>query len=159
LKIRIISVGKIREPFYISGLQEYLKRLRPYVKVEFLDGLEEKIDTKSDEGGFARLLDKEAERVLNLIKKDELLIALHLQGQELNSLELAEKIGDWGQSGKNRINFVVGSAWGLSPKIIKRADYVWSFSPLTFLHQMAVLILAEQIYRSYKILKGEPYHH
>jgi 23S rRNA (pseudouridine1915-N3)-methyltransferase len=159
LKIRIISVGKIREPFYLAGLQEYLKRLRPYVRMEFSDGLEEKTDARAGVGELERLLDREAGRVLNLIKKDELLIALHLQGQELNSLELAEKVDIWQQSGKSRVNFVIGSAWGLSREIIKRADCSWSFSQLTFPHQMAVLILAEQIYRSYKILKGEPYHH
>ena len=159
MKIRIISVGGLKETFYNDGVQEYIKRLKPYVNIELLDGLEEKSFSKTGGEEIKRQMEKEAERILRLIDKDETLAVLDSKGQQLSSEQLALQIQKWRLDGKSRINFVIGSAFGLSETIKKRADFHLSISPLTFPHQMAVLILAEQIYRSYKILKGEPYHH
>lgn len=159
MKIRIISVGKIRESFYVAGVQEYLKRLRPYAGIDLLEGLDEKFSPKAGDEDIKRLLAKEAERILSIIKPDELLVVLDIQGEKLASEQLARHFLQWQQSGKARLNFVVGSSLGLSDIVKKRADFHLSFSDLTFPHQMAVLILTEQIYRSYKIIKGEPYHH
>jgi 23S rRNA (pseudouridine1915-N3)-methyltransferase len=87
-----------------------------------------------------------------------LLIALDIKGKTFSSEALAQTMEAWNQSGKSRTNFVVGSSYGLSPAVRNRADLLLSLSSLTFLHQMSVLILTEQLYRGFKILKGEPYH-
>ncbi|HOQ09387.1 MAG TPA: 23S rRNA (pseudouridine(1915)-N(3))-methyltransferase RlmH [Syntrophomonadaceae bacterium] len=158
MKYRIISVGKIREPFFLDGINEYLKRLRPYTSIELVDGLEEKTNPKASEKEIQRVLDKEGERVLALVSPDELLVALDSQGRQLSSEQFAAYIDKWNASGLARVNLVVGGSHGLSPAVKERADFILSFSPMTFLHQMAVLILTEQIYRAFKIIRGEPYH-
>ena len=158
MKIRIISVGKLKEPFYSAGVQEYVKRLQPYVKLELLEGLEEKYTAKAGAEEIKRYLAKEAERVLKLISEDEIIVLLDINGQQLDSVQFAGQIQKWQQTGKARLNFVIGSAFGLSDLIKEKAAFNLSFSPLTFPHQMAVLITAEQIYRSFKIIKREPYH-
>lgn len=158
MKYRIISVGKIWEKFYREGIQEYMKRLGPYGSFELVDGLEEKVPANPSDKEITRVLDKEGERILNLLGENELLIALDLQGQMLSSEQLADRLQDLNQSGRPRVNFVIGASHGLAPAVKQRADQSISFSKMTFPHQMAVLILSEQIYRGFKILKGEPYH-
>ncbi|HOB12050.1 MAG TPA: 23S rRNA (pseudouridine(1915)-N(3))-methyltransferase RlmH [Syntrophomonadaceae bacterium] len=158
MKYRIISVGKIREPFFTEGINEYLKRLRPYTSIEIVDGLEEKTNPKATEKEIQRILNKEGERVLALLSQDELLVALDSHGQQLSSEQFAAYIEKWNTSGLARVNLVVGGSHGLAPAVKQRAGFILSFSPMTFLHQMAVLILIEQIYRAFKIIKGEPYH-
>lgn len=158
MKYRIISVGKIREKFYLEGIKEYMKRLGPYGSFELVDGLEEKVPPHPSEKDIARLLDKEGERILNLLGDNEIVVILDLQGEQISSEQLASCIQDWNQSGQNRINLVIGASHGLAPTVKQRADQSISFSKMTFPHQMAVLILSEQIYRGFKILKGEPYH-
>ena len=158
MKYRIISVGKIREKFNREGIQEYMKRLGPYGSFELVDGLEEKVPANPSDKEITRVLDKEGERILNLLGENELLIALDLQGQMLSSEQLADRLQDLNQSGRPRVNFVIGASHGLAPAVKQRADQSISFSKMTFPHQMAVLILSEQIYRGFKILKGEPYH-
>ena len=158
MKYRIISVGKIREKFYVEGIKEYLKRLTPYGSFELVDGLEEKVSPHPSDKDIARVLGKEGERILNLLGDDEILAILDLQGEQISSEQLASRIQDWNQSGQNRINLVIGASHGLAPAVKQRADQSISFSRMTFPHQMAVLILSEQIYRGFKILKGEPYH-
>ena len=159
MRIRIISVGKLKEPFYSAGVKEYVKRLGPYVNLELYEGLEVKTSPKASPEEIKRCLAKETEQILKLLSEEELLVVLSLEGQQLDSLQLAGQIQKWQQSNKNRLNFVVGSAFGLAETLKDKADFSLSFSPLTFPHQMVVLMLAEQIYRSFKILKGEPYHH
>ncbi|HWQ73720.1 MAG TPA: 23S rRNA (pseudouridine(1915)-N(3))-methyltransferase RlmH [Syntrophomonas sp.] len=158
MKYRIISVGKIREKFYSEGIREYLKRMGPYGSFEFLDGLEEKVSPHPSEKEIEKVLHKEGERILSLLGDNEMLIALDIQGERYSSEQLAQQLREWNQSGRPRVNFVIGASHGLAPAVKQRADRSISFSPLTFPHQMAVLILSEQIYRGFKILKGEPYH-
>jgi 23S rRNA (pseudouridine1915-N3)-methyltransferase len=151
-------VGKIREPFFQQGIQEYLKRLQPYASTELVDGLEEKLSPRAGAKEIGKALEREGERILALINENELLIALDIKGKTFSSEALAQTMEAWNQSGKSRTNFVVGSSYGLSPAVRNRADLLLSLSSLTFLHQMSVLILTEQLYRGFKILKGEPYH-
>jgi 23S rRNA (pseudouridine1915-N3)-methyltransferase len=158
MKYRIISVGKIREPFFTDGINEYLKRLRPYTNIEIVDGLEEKTNPKATDKEIQRILDKEGERILSLLSPEELLVALDSHGQQLSSEQLAAQMEKWNSSGISRISMVVGGSHGLAPAVKQRADFILSFSPMTFPHQMAVLILTEQIYRAFKIIRGEPYH-
>lgn len=151
-------MGKIREKFYLQGINEYVKRLQPYVKTELMDGLEEKITSSPGEKEIERILHKEGEKILHTIGNDEIVVALDIEGKKISSEELAQKIEKWNLSGKNRVNLVVGGSYGLSSEVKKRADERISFSAMTFPHQMAVLILSEQIYRGFRIIRGEPYH-
>jgi 23S rRNA (pseudouridine1915-N3)-methyltransferase len=158
LKYRIISVGKIREQFYAQGINEYLKRLTPYIGIELLDGLEEKINPRAGQKDIEKVLQKEGERILSTVGDNELLIVLDGRGKLLSSEDLAQCLAEWNMSGLSRVNLVIGGSHGLADIVIKRANLTISFSKMTFPHQMAVLILAEQVYRGFKILKGEPYH-
>lgn len=158
MRYRIISVGKIREKFYAEGIREYMKRLGPYAQLELLDGLEEKLNPRASEKEIEKVLQKEGERILALLGENESLIVLDPHGKAMRSEQLADQLQVWNQSGQYRINLVIGGSYGLSPAVKQRAEQMISFSQMTFPHQMAVLILSEQIYRGFKILKGEPYH-
>ncbi len=158
MNIRIIAVGKIREKFISEGSQEYLKRLRPYAHVE----VREVPDEKAPEGLSVReagqVKVREGERVLRQLKPGQVVIALDSRGRMLSSEQLAGEISGWGLAGKSDLVFVVGGSLGLHRDIIDRADLVLSFGKMTFPHQLMRLVLLEQIYRAFKINKGEPYH-
>jgi len=158
MKFRIISVGKITEPFYKAGIQEYLKRLQAYGKFELVDGLEVAVPPKPSAAEIEKVLQREAGKILGMIGDDEWVVILDIQGKSMPSEAWAEKIGSWNESGRPRVNFIIGSSYGLDPMVKKRANAAISFSPMTFPHQLAVLILTEQIYRGFRILRGEPYH-
>jgi 23S rRNA (pseudouridine1915-N3)-methyltransferase len=158
LRYRIISVGKIREKFYAQGVAEYLKRLQPYSSMELVEGLEEKVPLRVGTKEILKIIDKEGERILSLVGENELLIALDIQGMMATSEELAQCIQEWNMSGVSRVNLVIGGSHGLADAVKRRADRTLSFSKMTFPHQMAVLILVEQIYRAFRIIRGEPYH-
>lgn len=158
MRYRIISVGRIREKFYAEGIKEYMKRLGPYANLELLEGLEEKVSPRPSDKDIEKVLQKEGERILALLGDNEILIVLDPHGEILSSEQLAIQMEKWNLSGQNRINLVIGGSHGISKAVKQRADQLISFSKMTFPHQMAVLILSEQIYRGFKILKGEPYH-
>jgi 23S rRNA (pseudouridine1915-N3)-methyltransferase len=158
LKYRIISVGKVREKFYAQGVNEYLKRLGPYTGIELLDGLEEKVSPRAGEKDIQKVLQKEGERILGLVGENDILAVLDAKGELLSSEDFAQCINKWNISNAGKVNLVIGGSHGLADSVKKRADHIISFSKMTFPHQMAVLILSEQIYRGFKILKGEPYH-
>lgn len=158
MKYAIYSVGRIRESFYVKGIEEYLKRLKAYTSIELVDDLEEKLSPKASDKDIQNILNKEGQKLLNLINPNDLVILLDIQGKMLTSSEFAREIESHDFSGKSRVVFIVGSSYGVSPEVKKRADKLISFSPMTFPHQMAVLILVEQIYRGFKILRNEPYH-
>lgn len=126
--------------------------------MELIDGLEEKLSPKASEKDIINTLIKEGQKLLNLITPGDLVILLDIKGNTLSSPELAEEIKSHDFSGKSRVVFIIGSSYGVSSEVKARADKLISFSPLTFPHQMAVLILTEQIYRSFKIIRNEPYH-
>jgi len=158
VRYRIISVGKIKEKFYAEGINEYMKRLGPYANLELLDGLEEKVTPRPSAKDIEKVLHKEGERILDWLGENEMLVVLDPHGEALSSEQLANQMEKWNRSGQGRINLVIGGSHGLSEAVKQRADQMISFSKMTFPHQMAVLILTEQIYRGFKILKGEPYH-
>ena len=158
MRYRIISVGKIKEAFFLKGINEYLKRLQPYTGIELVDGLEEKTNPRAGQSEINRVLSREGERVLKLVGDDDILVVLDIQGNSISSEAFAQLLEQWNFSGKSRVNLVIGGSHGLSDEVKRRANYRLSFSPMTFPHQMAVLMLTEQLYRGFKILKGEPYH-
>ncbi len=154
MKIKIIALGKIKEKFLKDGIDEFIKRLTPYAAVEIVEL--SPVEIRNDQVGKA--LDEEGEKILSHIKEDSYVITLEIQGKELSSEDFAHKINEITISGKSELVFIIGSSCGISPIVSKRADFKLSLSKMTFLHQFARLLLIEQIYRAFKILKGETYH-
>ncbi|NLW63102.1 MAG: 23S rRNA (pseudouridine(1915)-N(3))-methyltransferase RlmH [Syntrophomonadaceae bacterium] len=158
MRLLVISVGKVRESYLNAGIKDFLTRLRPYVSVEYIEGLEQKTQPRSSPAQITSALEKEGQRILSCIREGDYVVALDSRGESMTSEVLAHRIGELMNQGKSRVVFVVGGSHGLAPDILKRAQAVLSFSLLTFPHQLAVLMLLEQIYRSFKIIRGEPYH-
>ncbi|MBS5802526.1 MAG: 23S rRNA (pseudouridine(1915)-N(3))-methyltransferase RlmH [Brachyspira sp.] len=155
MKIKIIALGKIKEKFLKDGIDEFLKRLTPYATVEITELTPVEI---KDEHLIQRALDDEGEKILSLIKPQSYLITLEINGKQFSSEDFAQKIQDLTNEGQSEIIFVIGSSCGISKKVSARANLKMSMSKMTFLHQFARLILVEQIYRAFKIIKGETYH-
>ena len=159
MEIRILSVGKIKEKYLTSGIQEYAKRLSRYCKLTFCQVTDEKTPDKASDALNEQIKNTEGERLMKYIREQDYVIALALDGKMLDSVELSEKLGQLGVQGKStRNNFVIGGSLGLSDQILKRADFKLCFSRMTFPHQLMQMILLEQIYRGYRILNNEPYH-
>jgi len=158
MKITIIAVGKIKEKFYQDAVAEYSKRLGRYCRLEIIQVADEKTPDGASEALEVQIKEKEGERILSNIKDGSFVIALAIEGTMLDSEGLAEKIEKWGVSGISQLVFVIGGSLGLSKAVLSRADYKLSFSKMTFPHQLMRVILLEQIYRSYRIIQGEPYH-
>lgn len=158
MRITLITVGKIKEKFYTDAISEYTKRLSRYCKLEIVQVADEKTPDGASELMERQIKEKEGERILAQIKDGAFVIALAIEGEMLDSEELARKIDRLGVGGQSQIVFLIGGSLGLSEAVLKRADYKLSFSKMTFPHQLMRVILLEQIYRSYRIIHGEPYH-
>ncbi len=158
MKISICCVGKVKEAYFRGGIEEYSKRLSKYCKLEILEVADEKTPDKASEAVETEIKRKEGERLLKCIKDDAYVIALSIDGKSLSSEQLADKIDNLGIMGTSHIQFVIGGSLGLADEVLKRANYKLSFSSMTFPHQLMRVILLEQIYRSYRIINGEPYH-
>ena len=158
MKITLVTVGKIKEKFFEDAIKEYSKRLSRYCKLEILQVADEKTPEGASEAVELQIKEKEGQRLLSLIRDDAYVIALAIEGQMLDSEELAERIEKLGVSGISQIVFVIGGSLGLSAQVMKRADYALSFSRMTFPHQLMRVVLLEQIYRSYRIMNHQPYH-
>lgn len=155
MNIKIIALGKIKEKFLKDGIDEFLKRLTPYSSVEIIEL--PAIEIK-DENLTQKILEQEGEKILSHIKPQSYVITMEIKGKMLSSEELAQKIETLTNDGTGEVVFVIGSSCGISPIVSNRADFKLSMSKMTFLHQFARLILVEQIYRAFKIIKGEKYH-
>lgn len=158
MKITLVTVGKIKEKFFTDAIEEYKKRLSRYCRLEILQVADEKTPDKASEAEERQIKEREGERILAQIRDGAFVIALAIEGQMLSSEQLAAKIEKLGIGGQSQIVFVIGGSLGLSEAVMRRADYALSFSPMTFPHQLMRVILLEQIYRSYRIISGEPYH-
>lgn len=158
MEIRILTVGKIKEKYLNDGIGEYAKRLSRYCKLTFCQVPDEKTPDKASDALNNQIKDVEGERLLKHIREQDYVIALAINGKMLDSVELSNKIASLGVAGKSSIAFVIGGSLGLSDKVLARADYKLSFSPMTFPHQLMQMILLEQIYRGYRIMNNEPYH-
>ena len=146
MKITIVAIGKLKEKFLVEGVAEYLKRLRLFSKIEIREIPE------------CRTIDEEGKKILEQMPKDSFVFVLDVAGTAITSENFAKKISDLNLRGVSNITFVIGGAFGLSEEVKKIADFKMSLSEMTFTHQMARLILLEQIYRAFKINRGEPYH-
>lgn len=155
MKIKIIALGKIKEKYIKSGVDEFLKRLTPYAKVEVreINPIEIKDFNLKD-----KILSQEGESILSEIKPTDYVITLEIKGKQFSSEEFAQKIEELTNLGTSEIVFVIGSSHGLGENVSARANLKFSMSKMTFLHEFARLILIEQIYRAFKILKNESYH-
>lgn len=158
MKITLITVGKIKEKYLEDAIAEYSKRLSRYCKLEIVQVADEKTPDRAGEVMEEQIKDKEGEKILSHVKDGAYVIALAIDGRMVSSEELAELIDGLGVRGESHIQFVIGGSLGLSKKVLGRADYKLSFSKMTFPHQLMRVILLEQIYRSYRIINGEPYH-
>lgn len=158
MKITLITVGKIKEKYLKDAIAEYSKRLSKYCKLEILEVADEKTPDNASEVVEESIRQKEGDRILKLIRDDAYVITLEIGGKMLDSVELSRKIENLGIQGTSHIVFVIGGSIGLSQEVCRRSNYALSFSKMTFPHQLMRVILLEQVYRSYRIISGEPYH-
>ena len=158
MKITLITVGKIKEKYLKDAIAEYQKRLGAYCKLEIVEVADEKTPDNASEVVEEQIRSKEGERILKYIKDDAYVITLEINGKQLSSEELADKIEELGVRGNSHIMFIIGGSIGLGKEVMKRSNFALSFSKMTFPHQLMRVILLEQVYRGYRIINGEPYH-
>jgi len=158
VNISIISVGKLKEKYLKMGIDEYLKRLSAYAKIEIIEVPDEKAPEELSETEMQQVKQKEGDRILSKVSPDTHVIALAIEGKMKSSEELAKQLDQLATHGKSKIAFIIGGSLGLSSEVMKRANDTLSFSKMTFPHQLMRLILVEQVYRAYRINRGEPYH-
>lgn len=158
MQIRIIAVGKIKERYLQEGIAEYEKRLRSYAKVHIVELSDERRSLSASTAIESMAKEKEGERILAAIPEGSVVIALDVKGQNWSSEELAALFRERELSGENQLTFIIGGDLGLSPAVIARSDLRLSLSKMTFTHPMARLLLVEQVYRAFRIIRGEPYH-
>ena len=158
MKITIICVGKIKEDFYRKAVSEYEKRLSRYCRLEIIEVLDEKTPDHAGPALEEQIKQKEAERILKHIREDAYVITLEIQGAKPDSVSFANQLNQMAVKGTSHIQFVIGGSLGLHQSVSRISGQAVSFSNMTFPHQLMCVILLEQIYRSYRIIKGEPYH-
>ena len=158
MKITCVVIGKIKETYFTDAIKEYSKRLSRYCKLEIVELADEKTPDGASEAQELAIREKEGQRILKALKDDAYVIALAIEGKMLDSVDLSKKIESVGVGGASHIVFIIGGSLGLAPSVLKRADDTLSFSRMTFPHQLMRVILLEQLYRSYRIMKNEPYH-
>lgn len=158
LNITIISVGKLKEKYLKMGIDEYTKRLSAYAKIEHIEVPDEKAPENLSALDMLNVKEKEGERILAKLHPDTYIFTLEIEGKQRTSEAFAKEIENLGTYGKSKIAFIIGGSLGLSEAIRKRADTSISFSKMTFPHQLMRLVLVEQVYRAFRIMRGEPYH-
>ncbi|WP_270180648.1 23S rRNA (pseudouridine(1915)-N(3))-methyltransferase RlmH [Alkalihalobacillus sp. CinArs1] len=158
MNISIVTVGKLKEKYLKQGIAEYTKRLGPYAKIEVIEVPDEKAPENLSEVEMEQVKQAEGNRILSKISPDAHVIALAIQGNMKTSEKLAKDLDQLATYGKSKVAFVIGGSLGLSEDVMTRANDTLSFSKMTFPHQLMRLVLVEQIYRAFKINRGEPYH-
>lgn len=158
MRITIISVGKIKERYFTEAIDEYAKRLTKYCNLTQVEVPDEKAPETLSDKEMTQIKDKEGERILAKVKDTQYVITLEIAGKQLTSEGVSEKLATLGIEGNSDVVFIIGGSLGLSDTVLKRSNYALSFSKMTFPHQMMKVILLEQIYRGFRIMKGEPYH-
>ncbi|MBC1404507.1 23S rRNA (pseudouridine(1915)-N(3))-methyltransferase RlmH [Listeria welshimeri] len=158
MNIQIITVGKLKEKYLVQGIAEYLKRLTVYAKVTIVEVPDEKAPEVLSDAEMKQVKDKEGVRILAKIPDDAHVIALAIDGKMKSSEEFAAGLDKLATYGKSKVAFVIGGSLGLSDAVLKRSDEQISFGRLTLPHQLMRLVLVEQVYRAFRIVRGEPYH-
>ena len=158
MNIDIISIGSIKEKYFTDAIKEYSKRLKTYVKLNIIEVPEHKLPNNASAAQIEEGMEKEAENIISKLNERDYIISLCIEGKELSSEKLAGTIENLGVDGYSNISFIIGGSHGLSNKIKDMSNLKLSFSRMTFPHQLMRVILLEQIYRSFRIIKNEPYH-
>ncbi|MGM8365931.1 23S rRNA (pseudouridine(1915)-N(3))-methyltransferase RlmH [Virgibacillus sp. W0181] len=158
MNIHIITVGKIKEKYLKLGIAEFEKRLQAYCKLKIDEVSDEQAPEQLSDKQLTQVIEKEGARILQKIKPTEYVIALDIQGASWSSEQFAKELDRLAVSGKSSIAFVIGGSNGLSEEVLQRVNQKLSFSKMTFPHQLIRLVLLEQIYRAFRINRGEPYH-
>lgn len=158
MRITVICVGKVKERFFRDAVTEYEKRLSKYCRLEILEVADERTPEGASPLQEDKILEKEAGRILDKIRDDALVCTLEIAGKKMSSEGLASWMQQLAVKGNSNITFVIGGSLGLHRSVRERANFALSFSDMTFPHQLMRVILCEQIYRSFRIIGGEPYH-
>ena len=158
MRIQIICIGKLKEKYWTDAVNEYMKRLSKYCDIDILELKESRLPDKASQAQEAAVVEEEGKTILKHIKDGSYVITLEILGKNLTSEELASKIEELPHMGKSHVTFIIGGSLGLSKEVSKRSDFKLSFSKMTFPHQMMRVILLEQVYRSFKIIRHEAYH-
>ncbi|TWT14380.1 23S rRNA (pseudouridine(1915)-N(3))-methyltransferase RlmH [Streptococcus sp. sy010] len=158
MKVKIISVGKLKEKYLKDGIAEYTKRLGRFTKLDLIELADEKTPDKASLAENQQIMAKEAERILSKISEREFVIALAIEGQQLSSENFSKFLADTTLKGFSDITFVIGGSLGLAQQVKSRANFLMSFGQFTLPHQLMRLVLLEQVYRAFMIQQGSPYH-
>ena len=158
MNIQIICIGKLKEKYWTDAIKEYSKRLSRFCTLDIVELKESLLPANASPADEEKVKLEEGREILKAIKDGTYVITLEIKGKSLSSEELASKIDDLGIMGRSNVAFVIGGSLGLSPEVSQRSDFKLSFSKMTFPHQMMRVILLEQIYRSFKIIRHEAYH-
>ena len=159
MDIKIVAVGKIKEKFYKDAIDEYLKRMQTYNKVEIIEVADEMAAENLSEKELEQVKEKEGERILGKISKEDYVVSLEILGKQIDSIEFAKFIENEMAEGFGRnLVFVIGGSNGLAKEVSQRSNKKLSFGKMTYPHQLMRVILTEQIYRAYRIINGHPYH-
>ena len=156
--VNIICIGKIKEKYWTEAIKEYTKRLTPFCKFNIIELDEEKVNSNPNQAQIKAVLDAEGKRIISKLAKNSYVIPMCIEGKQLSSIELADKMSEVVLSGKSSIDFIIGGSWGLSDEVKGKADFKLSMSKMTFPHQMARVVLCEQIYRAFEINSNGKYH-
>lgn len=158
MNLTIITVGKLKEKYLKDAVEEYSKRLSRYCKINIVEVQDEKTPENASKKDEDIIKEKEGSRISKHISDSMYVVAMDLKGNTMTSEQFSDLIGNLGLQGRSNIAFIIGGSLGVSKEILQRADYKLCFSRMTFPHQLFRVMLLEQIYRGFKIMKGEPYH-
>jgi 23S rRNA (pseudouridine1915-N3)-methyltransferase len=158
MQIVVIAVGKIKEKYWKEALAEYAKRLSGYVKLDICEVADEPTPDEPSDAERNRVLQAEADRIAKLLRERDAIVALDIAGRQFTSEEWSAQYEKLAHGGYGRLVFIIGGSLGLAPDILSKATIRWSFGPITLPHQLARVVLLEQLYRGFRIARGEPYH-
>lgn len=158
MKIKIVTVGKLKEKYLKDGIAEYSKRISRFAAVEMIELADEKTPDRASDSENEKILDLEGNRILSKIGDREFVVVLAIEGKTLSSEEFSKQLEQASINGYSTLTFVIGGSLGLSPQVKNRANLSLSFGRLTLPHQLMRIVLVEQIYRAFTIQQGSPYH-
>ena len=158
MNVNIICIGKLKEKYWQAAVAEYSKRIGGYARINIIELKEAKLPKNASAADELQVMEKEGESILSKIADGDYVIAMEVEGKMLDSVELSRHLMRTFDGGHSTVDFIIGGSLGLSEAVKRRADFGLSFSRMTFPHQMARVLLLEQIYRSFKIANNETYH-
>ncbi len=158
MQVKVIAVGKLKEKYLKKGIEEYAKRLGAYTKFEIVEVADEEAPENLSQAEMNQVKALEGDRILQKLSSQEVVFALDLNGKQMTSEDFAQTLEDKMTYGQSKLTFIIGGSLGLSQEVLDRAQHQLSFGPMTFPHQVMRLIVAEQVYRAFRIIRNEPYH-